>query len=63
MRQRRLLGEALAIVPGEPAAAATAIAALLADEPRLERMRAAGRARMGGRGGAAAIARAVLEPA
>jgi uncharacterized protein (TIGR03492 family) len=60
MRQRRLLGDALAIVPREPGVAAAAVAALLADPERLERMRAAGRQRMGGPGGAAAIARAAL---
>jgi uncharacterized protein (TIGR03492 family) len=61
MRQRGLLGEALALVPPEPQAAAAAIAAILADEARLVRMGAAGRQRMGGPGGAAAIARAVLD--
>jgi uncharacterized protein (TIGR03492 family) len=61
MRQRRLLGEALAIVPPEPQRAAAAIAALLADGSQLERMRAAGPQRLGGRGGAEAIAKAVLE--
>jgi uncharacterized protein (TIGR03492 family) len=61
MRQRRLLGDALAIVPPDPQRAAAAIAALLADDALLERMRAAGPARMGGRGGAEAIAKAVLE--
>jgi uncharacterized protein (TIGR03492 family) len=60
MRQRRLLGDALAIVPSDPRVAAGAVDALLRDEPRLERMSAAGRERMGGRGGANAIARAVL---
>jgi len=61
MRQRRLLGDALAIVPGAPGPAADAIAALLADDSRLERMRAAGRARMGPRGGSRAIARSIVE--
>jgi uncharacterized protein (TIGR03492 family) len=60
MRQRRLLGEALEIVAAEPAAAAAAVAALLADEPRLARMRAAGRERMGRPGGAEAIADEVV---
>lgn len=59
MRQRRLLGEALALVPTESAAAVAALAALLADAPRLARMGAAGRERMGGAGGAAAIATAI----
>jgi uncharacterized protein (TIGR03492 family) len=61
MRQRRLLGDALAIVPPEPPRAAAAIAALLADPAQLEHMRAAGLERMGARGGAKAIAEAVLE--
>jgi tetraacyldisaccharide 4'-kinase len=59
MRQARLLGEALAIVPGEPQRAADAIVALLADAPRRARMAEVGRERMGAGGGAAAIARAV----
>ncbi len=61
MRQRGLLGDALALVPSEPEAGAAALAALLADEPRLARMAAAGRERMGGPGGAAAIAQSILE--
>jgi uncharacterized protein (TIGR03492 family) len=61
MRQRRLLGDALAIVPGSPGLAADAIAALLADTARLERMRDAGRSRMGPRGGSRAIARSIIE--
>jgi uncharacterized protein (TIGR03492 family) len=61
MRQRGLLGEALALVPSDPEAGAAALAELLADEPRLARMAAAGRERMGEPGGAAAIARAILE--
>lgn len=60
MRQRRLLGDALLLVPSVPKAAAAAVAALLADPARLARMRAAGRERMGPPGGSAAIARAVL---
>lgn len=59
MRQARLLGEALAIVPGEPERAADAIVDLLADAPRRARMADVGRARMGARGGASAIAEAV----
>ncbi len=63
MRQERLLGEALLVVPGEPAAGAAAILALLADPGRMARMAAAGPERMGGPGGAATIARAVAEMA
>jgi hypothetical protein len=64
MRQQRLLGGALLIVPGEPAAAAVeAVCALLGDPVRLQTMGATGRARMGGAGGAAAIAAAVADVA
>jgi hypothetical protein len=59
MRQARLLGDALAVVPGDPARAANAIAELLADHPRRARMARAGRERMGQRGGAVAIAQAI----
>ncbi|GAC1304356.1 MAG: lipid-A-disaccharide synthase-related protein [Vulcanimicrobiaceae bacterium] len=59
LRQRRLLGEALCLVPADPSDAADAIARLLADPLRLARMGAAGRERMGPPGGAAAIARAI----
>jgi uncharacterized protein (TIGR03492 family) len=61
MRQRRLLGDALLLVPPEPAVAAQAISALFRDAPRRDAMGAAGRARMGSAGGSAAMARAVLE--
>ncbi len=60
-RQRGLLGEALAVVPGELPAACDAVAAILTDAPRRTAMGRAGRARMGGPGGAAAIARAIVE--
>jgi tetraacyldisaccharide 4'-kinase len=60
-RQAGLLGEALAVVPGDPQRAATAIAALLADDARRAQMAAVGRERMGGPGGARAIAAAVAE--
>ncbi len=63
MRQRRLLGDALELVDAEPEAAAAAVAALLRDEARLARMRAAGRERMGQAGGAAAIANEVVRVA
>jgi len=59
-RQVGLLGDALLIVPGEPSRGADAVAALLADEVRRARMGAAGRERMGGPGGAHAIAEAVV---
>ena len=61
MRQRRLLGDALLLVPPDPNGAAAAIATLLDDPDRMRRMSEACRARRGERGGAVAIARAILE--
>jgi len=63
MRQERLLGDALLVLPGDPAQAADAVTALLGDPARLAHMGATGRERMGGAGGAAAIARAIVEVA
>jgi hypothetical protein len=63
MRQERLLADAMQVVPGEPAAAADAIATLLGDTAQLARMSAAGRERMGAAGGAAAIAAAIVSVA
>jgi hypothetical protein len=60
MRQERLLGDAMLIVPGAVPAATDAVVALLNDPVRLDRMRAAGPARMGAPGGAAAIAGAIV---
>jgi uncharacterized protein (TIGR03492 family) len=60
MRQRRLLGDALVTVPAAPEAAAAAIAALLRDPARLQRMRDAGPERLGPAGGAAGIAVAAI---
>jgi uncharacterized protein (TIGR03492 family) len=56
MRQRRLLGDALEILPADPAAAADALRALLADAGRLAHMSATGLERMGDIGGARRIA-------
>ena len=61
MRQHGLLGEALAVLPGDPAKAASDLAALLDDAPRRAMMGAQGRERMGRPGGARAIARAIVE--
>lgn len=63
MRQRRLLGDALAVVPGEPNRAAAELSALLADAQRRVRMGSAGHESMGAPGGALAIARAVVSAA
>ncbi len=60
MRQAKLLGEALTIVPGDVDGAARAIVALLDDAGRRERMGAIGRKRMGGSGGAARIAEEIV---
>ncbi len=59
-KQRRLLGDALEVVPSEPAAIAAALAALAADPAERARRGAVGRARMGEAGGAERIAAAVL---
>ena len=61
MRQVGLLGDAVLLVPPEPAAAAAAIADLLDHPERMRAMSDAGRARMGPPGGAAAIASSLLE--
>lgn len=60
-RQHGLLADALAVVPGDVEIASREVVALLADEPRRARMGAIGRERMGAPGGAAAIARAIVE--
>jgi len=61
MRQQRLLGGAVAVLPDDDAAFAAGLIDLLADQPRLEAMAAQGRERMGAPGGAAAVAQAVLD--
>lgn len=58
-RQRGLLGDALLVVRDEGARAADAIVALLRDEERLAHMRSTGPKRLGGPGGARAIARTI----
>lgn len=60
MRQHGLLGEALRVVPGQPQQAAREIGALLDDAALRNRMGMTGRERMGPRGGAAAIAQAIV---
>ena len=61
MRQHGLLGEALAVLPGDLTQAAAGVSALLDDAPRRARMGAHGRERMGGPGGARAIAYDLVE--
>jgi len=56
MRQHGLLGDALAVLPGDPAQAAAGLNELLDDAPRRAMMGALGRERMGAPGGAHAIA-------
>ncbi len=60
MRQSELLGDALAVFPGDLDSAATGVQTVLADAARRERMAAAGRALMGPPGGARAIAGAIV---
>jgi uncharacterized protein (TIGR03492 family) len=60
MRQHGLLGEALEVLPGDLTSAIAGLASLLDDAPRRAAMGAQGRERMGGPGGARAIARAVV---
>ena len=61
MRQHGLLGDALAVLPGDPAQAAAELCVLLDDGARRAMMSEHGRERMGGPGGALAIARALDE--
>ncbi len=60
-RQVGLLGAALTVVPGDLALATDALVALVGDDERRRTMGAAGQARMGGAGGAHAVAQAVVE--
>lgn len=61
MRQARLLGSALEVVPGDAAAAARGLAALLDDPARRAAMGATGRERMGPPGAALKIAQRIAE--
>ncbi len=61
MRQRKLLDGALAIVPSNPDGAAREIVSLIDDPQRRKAMSSTGQERMGNPGGAAAIARAILD--
>jgi len=61
MRQRRLLGDALLLVPAHPEGAAAALESLLADTERMRRMSDAGRRRIGPSGGVERIARGILD--
>lgn len=58
--QKRLLGDAVAVAPPDPAAVAAEAAAILADDARRQRMGAAGRARMGPPGAADRMAAVIL---
>jgi len=61
MRQQRLLGDALLVLPAaDDDAFAAGVVSLLDDEKRREAMARAGRERMGGLGGAAIVAKAAL---
>lgn len=61
--QRRLLGDALTLCEAVPERIADALRALWAHPGRYERASEAGKARMGGQGGARAIARDILSRA
>jgi uncharacterized protein (TIGR03492 family) len=60
MRQKRLLGDALAVAPTQPMEYAQAVIALLDDPQRQAAMAQMGRARMGSPGAADAVADSVL---
>jgi uncharacterized protein (TIGR03492 family) len=61
MRQQRLLGDAMLVLPAsDDDAFASGVVSLLDDEPRRAAMASAGRERMGGSGGASAVAKAAL---
>lgn len=60
MRQQRLLGDALAVLPDDDVAFADGVVTLLGDRSRMEAMAAHGRARMGDSGGCVVVAKAVL---
>ncbi len=61
--QRRLLGEALTLCEGDPASLARTLRALWNDRGRYETASEAGKLRMGGLGGSAAIAADILRRA
>ena len=63
MRQQKLLGDALLVLPAEPSVFAAEVLRLLDDPARIARMAAVGRERMGLPGGAAAVAQAALSAA
>jgi uncharacterized protein (TIGR03492 family) len=60
MRQQKLLGDALLVVPAADDAFAHAAVQLLADPARMAAMGDAGRSRMGGAGASRAVADAAL---
>lgn len=60
MRQKRLLGDALLVLPADPHGFATQVVQLLDDPLRMRAMAQIGRDRMGQAGGAAAVAAAAL---
>jgi uncharacterized protein (TIGR03492 family) len=60
MRQQRLLGDALLVLPDDDRAFADGVVELLRDPQRMEAMAAAGRDALGGPGGSATVAQAVI---
>lgn len=60
MRQQKLLGEALLVMPADDDEFARAVVRLLADPEKMAAMGAAGRSRMGGAGASLAVADAAI---
>ncbi|MBV8366462.1 MAG: hypothetical protein JO194_08160 [Candidatus Eremiobacteraeota bacterium] len=60
MRQQRLLGDALLVLPDDDRAFVAGVVRLLADPARMQAMAQAGRSRMGAAGASDAVAEAVL---
>ena len=60
MRQQRLLGDALLVLGDDDRGFAAGVVALVRDPARMQEMGAVGRQRMGGPGGSAVVAQAVL---
>ena len=62
-RQKALLGDALAVLPGDPATALAGVSALLEDASRRAHMGRVGKQRMGPAGGSLAIAQHIVASA
>jgi len=60
MRQKRLLGDALLVLPPQPQVFAAEVLRLIDDPQRIQHMADTGRLRMGSPGGASAVAQKAL---